>query len=200
MASHHPTIAPPTVLGPDDHGRAISADEFASAEFLAGWRFEREEGRLVVMSPDGPAHIRAANPWRDRLILYKLSHPGVIEEVVTDARVRVTGATDRIGDIGVYLVQDPPAFNVPDQVPDLMFEVLSPGRESGERDRVTKRAEYERLGVREYVIIDRFAGTVTVFTLGADGYRESVLVGDAIYTTPLLPGLAVPLADVLPRG
>jgi len=184
------------ILGPGDHGRAVSAEEFAEAEFVEAWIYEREGGRLVVMAPEGKDHIRASNPWRDRLIAYKLGRPGIIEEVVTQAWVRVAEGLDRIGDIGVYLVRQPPSFNVPDQVPDLMFEIVSPRREDRERDYVQKRADYHRLGVREYVIVDRFTRALTVLTHAPGGFDERVLSAADTYTSPLLPSLAIPLAEV----
>ena len=192
MATQSTTL----ILGPGDHGRAVSAEEFAEAEFVGPHRYERDGGRLVVMAPEGKDHIRASNPWRDRLIAYKLARPGVIEEVVNQAWVRVADGLDRIGDIGVYLVREPPCFDVPDQVPDLMFKVVSPGSEDRERDYVKKRAEYHLLGIREYVIVDRFTRLATVLTHAPDGYDERVLTSADIYTTPLLPGLAIPLAEV----
>ena len=184
------------ILGPGDHGRAVSAEEFAEADFAEPHRYEREGGRLVVMAPEGKDHIRASNPWRDRLIAYKLGRPGIIEEVVTQAWVRVADGSDRIGDIGVYLVRQPPTFDVPDQAPDLMFEIVSPGSEDRERDYVKKRDDYHPLGVREYAIVDRFAKLVTVLSHAPGGYREQVLTVADTYTSPLLPGLAIPLSEV----
>jgi|SRR5579864_142351 len=193
MATHETRL----ILGPADHGRLLSADEYASAEYRAPWKYERVTGRLVVMAPDGRDHILTTNPWRNHLIAYELSHPGVIQEVVTNAWVRVDSGTDRIGDIGVYLVQDPAVFDVPNQVPDLMFETVIPGRESEERDYVHKRAEYHQLGIREYVDVDRFSKQVTVFTHAPHGYDERILTLPDTYTTPLLPGFSIPLADVM---
>ena len=114
------------------------------------------------------------------------------------AWVRVPGGTDRIGDIGVYLVADRPTPKIPDRVPELMFEIVSPGREDRDRDYVEKRADYHRVGVREYVIIDRFEKQVTVLTYTPEGYEEHVLTPGDTYTSPLLPGLEIPLAEVLP--
>jgi Uma2 family endonuclease len=79
-----------------------------------------------------------------------------------------------------------------------MFEIVSPGRESHDRDYVEKRADYYRIGVREYVIIDRFVRRVTVLTHSPGGYEERVLTPPDTYTSPLLPGLVIPLAEVLP--
>ena len=86
-------------------------------------------------------------------------------------------------------------FNVPDQAPDLMFEIVSPGRASHDRDYLEKRADYHRFGIREYVIVDRFKREVLVLTWKEGDYVESVLDENAVYTTPLLPGLSIGLAE-----
>jgi len=85
----------------------------------------------------------------------------------------------------------------PERVPELMFEVVSPDRESRERNYVKKRKEYRQLGVLEYVISDRIRHRVTVYTASPQGYRKRVLGPADVYTSPLLPGLAIPLAGVL---
>lgn len=184
-------------LGKGDHGRPVSAEEFAAADFDEPWTYEREGGRLVVMSPEGTGHIRRSNPWRNRLVVYQHENPGVIEEVVGQAWVRPDGKTDRVGDIGVYLVAKDREFEVPDGPPDLMFEIVSPGKRSRERDYVKKRAEYQKLGIREYVIVDRSPKRVTVLTLEPGGYAERILNEADTYTSPLLPGLAIRLSEVL---
>src|SRR5437764_1126823 len=99
MATHQPIL----VLGPDDHGRAVSAEQFAEAEFVEPWTYERVRGRLIVMAPEGQRHVDGAEPWWKALVGYWLRHPDVIRHVVPGAWVRVDGGTDRIGDIGVYL-------------------------------------------------------------------------------------------------
>jgi Uma2 family endonuclease len=193
MATHQPAL----VLGPDDHGRAVSAEQFAEADFVEPWVYEREGGRLVVMSPEGQRHVDDASPWWRRLFRYMHDHPEVVAEVVPNAWVRVDDGTDRIGDIGIYLVAEGPVPPIPERVPELMFEVVSPGRESRARDYVKKRSDYYRLGVREYVVIDRFTRSVAVFTRGPRSYRKRVLTPGDVYTSPLLPGLAIPLSEVL---
>jgi Uma2 family endonuclease len=184
-------------LGPHDQGRIVSADEFAEAEYAEPWKYERDQGRLIVMPPDGPGHDRCSEPVRDHLGAFRLAHPGLVDEVVSEAWVRVDGGTDRIGDIGVFLAGKRSAFPRPDRVPELMFEIVSPDRESRERDYVHKRREYRQIGVLEYVIVDRIRHRMTVYTAAPRGYHKSILRAGDVYSTPLLPGLAIPLAGIL---
>jgi Uma2 family endonuclease len=186
-------------LGRADHGRSLSADEFAEAFYIEPWKYERVDGKLVVMYPDSEAHDDQTEPWLERLVLYKVAHPEVVQKVVPEAWVLISGLTDRIGDIGVFLWpidgSTPPAR--PARVPELMFEVVSKSRTDRRRDYVEKRAEYHAIGVREYVIIDQFEQKVTVLTFEPDGYAEHVLTRLDAYETPHLPGLRVPISEVL---
>jgi Uma2 family endonuclease len=201
MATHEirPSPSPRIELGPGDAGRAVSAEEFADAVLREPWRYERASGSLVVMAPDGEGHVDAVDPWLERLFAYRANHREVVRRVVPNAWIRVDEGTDRIADIGVYLAEEGDAGSrpIPDRVPELVFEVVSPGRVPHDRDYVEKRAEYERLGVREYVVVDRFRRQVTVFALTPDGYRAEVRTAADAYASPLLPGLAIPLAEVL---
>ena len=186
------------ILGKADHGRVVSADAFYHAEFDEPWTYEREDGRLVVMAPEGTGHVRRSNSWRDRLVHYQYENLGIIEEIVGQAWVRPDGKTDRMGDLGVYLVVEGRDFSVPEGPPDLMIEIVSAGKRARERDHVKKRAEYKKLGIREYVLVDQKPKRMTVLELGPDGYFDRAVLGDDdIYTSPLLPGLAIRLAEVL---
>jgi Uma2 family endonuclease len=197
MATHQIRTGSQLALGPDDAGRPVSAEEFADAVFQEPWRYERENGRLLVMPPDGEDHVDTVDPWLEHLYFYRADHREVVRRIAPNAWIRVDQGTDRIGDIGVYLADNPQAKKIPDRVPDLIFEIVSPGRTSHDRDYITKRAEYERLGVKEYVIIDRFTKQVTVLTLAPDGYHEQVLTAADRYTSPLLPGLEIVVGEVL---
>ena len=78
--------------------------------------------------------------------------------------------------------------------PDIVVEILSSDRR---RDLVRKRQVYAEAGVPEYWIFDPRADTATLLELRDGQYIErAVLTADDTLTTPLLPGLAIPLADV----
>ena len=78
--------------------------------------------------------------------------------------------------------------------PDIVVEILSADRR---RDLVRKRRVYAEAGVPEYWIFDPRADTATLLELRDGVYVErAVLTAADTLTTPLLPGLAIPLADV----
>ncbi len=78
--------------------------------------------------------------------------------------------------------------------PDIVVEILSDDRR---RDLVRKRQLYAQAGVREYWIVDPTDDTVTLLELSNDGYTERAqLTAADTLTTPLLPGLAITLADI----
>lgn len=78
--------------------------------------------------------------------------------------------------------------------PDLVVEVLSPGKANEERDRETKLGLYSRQGVPEYWIADWRAGTVEIYRRADDQLTlAETLTAGAELTSPLLPGFACPI-------
>lgn len=78
--------------------------------------------------------------------------------------------------------------------PDIAVEILSSDRN---RDLVRKRQLYAAAGVQEYWIVDPADDSVTLLELDDGGYVErAALTAADTLTTPLLPGLAIPLADI----
>ena len=80
--------------------------------------------------------------------------------------------------------------------PDLAVEILSPSTRG--RDKRLKRDVYERTGVEEYWLVDPEGEIVEVCRRGAGGFQPSVRYAKPeIVTTPLLPGLEIPLDKIL---
>lgn len=81
--------------------------------------------------------------------------------------------------------------------PDLVIEILS--ETTRRTDEVIKRKQYERFGVSEYWIVDPELETVKVHRLTGQGFQRAAELakesGDTL-TTPLLPGLQLPLAAI----
>ena len=106
-----------------------------------------------------------------------------LQRVVEPDLVVILGGRNDIG--GLIYVEG---------VPDIVVEILSSDRS---HDLVRKRQIYAEAGVREYWILDPRHDTVTLLELRGGVYvaRATLAAGDTL-TTPLLPGLAVPLADI----
>lgn len=81
--------------------------------------------------------------------------------------------------------------------PDLVVEVGSPS--TRRRDETTKRHLYERFGVGEYWVIDPDLDEIKVYRLADRRFERAALLsleqGDVL-TSPLFPGLELPLPDV----
>jgi Uma2 family endonuclease len=81
--------------------------------------------------------------------------------------------------------------------PEIVIEIGSPG--TRKRDETIKRRLYERTGVSEYWIVDPELDVVRVYRRGGDEFDRPLELrtesGDVL-TTPLLPGLDLPLARI----
>ena len=82
-----------------------------------------------------------------------------------------------------------------DGAPDLVIEILSPSNSYHDLER--KRRLYERYGVKEYWITDPETRTILALALNGGEYveRGTYGVGDEL-STPLIPGLVIPVAQV----
>ena len=82
-------------------------------------------------------------------------------------------------------------------VPELVVEIASKG--TRKRDETIKRRLYERVGVSEYWVVDPETDVVHVYRREREGFarpvEQSREEGDVL-TTPLLPGLEMPLARI----
>jgi Uma2 family endonuclease len=84
--------------------------------------------------------------------------------------------------------------------PELVVEVLSLGAANEWRDREAKLALYSRYGVDEYWIVDWRAQTVAIYRRAQDALRlEATLRRDGTLSSPLLPGFALPVAQLFDR-
>lgn len=82
--------------------------------------------------------------------------------------------------------------------PDLVVEILSPGRENEERDRFDKRYLYSKFEVREYWIIDPELRQLEIFRLqGATLEPFATLTGDAKVSSSVLTDLRFAARELL---
>jgi Uma2 family endonuclease len=192
------TIAHPRI-GPADHGRPMTLDEFIDADFEEGWLYELARGVIDVTEVPLPKHGRIVRRLAQLFILYDIEHPGVIDYGAGggECRLRLPGMqSDRHPDQAIYLSPQPQGRDPWRRwVPHIVVEVVSRGGQ--DRDYVEKREEYLRAGVAEYWILDPFKRQMLVLRRVADVWEEQVVTADATYRTDLLPGLEVRPRELL---
>lgn len=180
-------------IGPADHGRRMSLDEFVEAEFEGGWLYELARGVIDATEVPGIHHGRIVGRITELFVVYHLQHPGVINYRAngSECRLRLPGMqSDRHPDQALYLKPPPPGASPWTRwVPEVVVEVVSRGGES--RDYVEKREEYLRVGVTEYWILDPSRREMRVHHRAGDVWEESTVSAESWYRTHLLPGLEV---------
>jgi Uma2 family endonuclease len=81
--------------------------------------------------------------------------------------------------------------------PDLVVEILSKG--TRRLDERIKLEAYERCGVQEYWMFDRFRKGVQVWERTDGGFQQQPFLSAAaedVLTSPFLPGFELPLAEI----
>ena len=190
-------------LGPTDHSRPLTLDDFDSADYEPGFKYEIIDGRLYV-SPEANFPESVLERWLDRkLSRYSEDHPDVINYVAVKSRVFVKSgrkATVPEPDISVYhdlpLDLDYRDIHWRDLNPVLVAEVLVEG--DVEKDLTRNPELYLAVSsIKEYWVLD-----------GRDDPNEPALIQHrrhgkrwvvrtfpygSTFTTKLLPGFSLPI-------
>ena len=186
-------------IGPADHGRRMTLDEFIEAETEDGWLYELARGVVVATEVPGIHHGRIVMRAADMFALFNHHQPGIINYRGggMESRLRLPGMqSDRHPDQAVYLRPPPKGRKIWTRwIPDIVLEIVSEG--SNERDYVEKREEYLRIGVREYWILDPFQRSCLILQRLGDTWQERLVPLDGIYRTELLPGLELRPGELL---
>jgi Uma2 family endonuclease len=183
--------------------RGVTVDQLARYPMDDGNRYELIDGEVHVTTQPHFRHQRiihrlsmALGSWNDASGTGEVqSAPGVIlSEQNAVAPDLVWVRQDRM-----HLFDDTDGkFH---GAPDLVVEVLSQGSANERRDREIKRDLYDRYGVEEYWVVDRFARRVDVYRRQAGALALVAQPGvDAELSSPLLPGFACPVASIFTAG
>lgn len=84
--------------------------------------------------------------------------------------------------------------------PQLVIEVVSPGKKNQDRDYRHKRSQYEARGVEEYWIVDPLADRVTVLVWMNGLYEERAFVGNEQIMSALLETVELTVEVLLRAG
>lgn len=191
-------------LGPADHGRVLSREEFETAHYSGGHCYELIEGKLYVSPAPNAPHDILLTWLEDQLKDYARLHPEVVNYLSTHSRVFVPGEDELTSpepDLAAY--QDFP-FHIPKRQRDwrqlhpiLVAEVLS--EETADKDLVRNVGLYVQVpSIREYWILDPRADAdypdLLVYRRRGQRWQRPIsVVGGSTYTTRLLPGFSLVL-------
>lgn len=187
-----------TRVGPADHGRAMTLEEFDLAEGQEGYRYELSRGIITVSDIPDLEHQAQVAATTQQLVPYQLAHPGAVYRIVEGNSAKILLAdlqSERRPDILLYTSRPRDRENVwANWVPELVVEVVSPS--SRDRDYEQKPQEYLDFGVSEYWIVDYEKREMLVLRRSAGRWVRKVVKEQEVYEPKLLSGLRFALAPV----
>lgn len=185
-------------VGPADHGKRMSLDDFDRAIGREGYVYELNKGVIEVSDVPHPKHLAQLQELRNQLIVYQVANPDAVHTIAgsNEAKLLIGPAqSERHPDISVYLTPPPDLTDVWSLwVPAVVVEVVSPS--SAKRDYDEKPAEYLGFGVAEYWIVDAARQQMTALVRWRAQWKEHVLKPGKKYSTRYLPGFALDLKRV----
>jgi Uma2 family endonuclease len=184
-------------LGPKDHGRPLTYDDYMEAEYEGGYRYELIQGRLYVSPAPNPQHDDAELWLFRKLLKYADENPTRMNKVTNKAEVWVrrgkkpTLPLPDITGFRNYPRERPPGLRWYDLEPILVVEIMAKGSVKKDLNRNVKL--YRRVpSVREYWILDIREGdlkpSLMVFRRRLVGWLKKLIPFSGKYTTRLLPG------------
>ena len=161
-------------------------------------KMELDDGELYIMPRPRPRHQSAQGTLYYYFENHFRSFAEPPAEVYLDVIVALPAESPRLFAPDLTIIMQSGGAIVGDRMvegaPDIVIEILSTNRN---RDLVRKRQVYAEAGIPEHWIFDQLDHTARQLDLQDGRYVErAVLTADDTLTTPLLPGLAIPLADV----
>jgi Uma2 family endonuclease len=190
-------------LGPADHGRRVTLEEFLAGDYAEGYHYEIIDGKLYVSAQPNPPQGLVERWLYRKLDRYADGHPEVINFVYNKTRVFVPERAEVTApepDLAAYhdfpVDADPEDVRWQEATPVLVVEVISP--DDPNKDLVRNRDLYLQVRtIREYWVLDPRPDarqpTMRVHRRHGRRWRIRNLAGGELYTTNLLPGFELRL-------
>ena len=163
-----------------------------------GNRYELFEGELFVSRAPGILHQRVLGNLHAILRAYLEHSP--IGEVLLTPGVIFDDFNSAIPDAVFISNQHMSEIISGERIagaPELVIEIVSPGRENARRDREVKRQVYSKYGVKEYWIADPEMRAVEVYRLRRHALKlVATLIDEDELTTPILPGFKCRISQI----
>ncbi|NJN75208.1 MAG: Uma2 family endonuclease [Synechococcaceae cyanobacterium RL_1_2] len=154
--------------------------------------YELENGELREMPPECDLNQRIAS----FLFAYflQLGIPFYCLRIGLEVAVTGSKASVRVPDLTVLSDESALALEGASRStitldmppPELVIEVVSPGKENIDRDYRYKRSQYQAREIREYWIVDPLTEKITIFTMNEGLYDEAVYGKADEFSTPLM--------------
>jgi hypothetical protein len=185
-------------IGPEDHGRRMSLDDFDRAVARDGYLYELGTGVIEMSEVPKVGHAMQIQEARDQLVAYKLEYPGVIHLLASgnEAKLLIAPAeSERHPDLLIYCHPAPELEHPWSMwVPEIVVEVVS--ESSRKRDYEVKPEEYLQLGIEEYWIIDSARKQMTALLRWRGQWKPLIVKPPKKHSTRFLPGFALDLRRV----
>jgi len=163
-----------------------------------GNRYEVIEGELFVSRAPGLPHQIVSANIVHQFMTYLDNNP--IGRILPTPGLILSQYSSVIPDLVFYSHDRAKEIIANDRLnaaPEIVIEILSPGRENISRDRVAKRQLYAKHGVSEYWIVDSDKRAVEVYRLANLSLELAATLSDNDeITSPSLPGFACPLSKM----
>jgi len=184
-------------IGPEDHGRPMSFEEYQAGDYQQGYHYELIDGRLYV-SPEANLPEDSVETWLlPKVQEYSKKHPEIINYVTNKARVfvpRRRGITAPEPDLAAY--HDFP-LHLPfrqrrwQDVSPILVEILTIGDPS--KDLIRNVELYLLVAsIKEYWLFDTREDPeqplLRVYRRHGKKWRIQEFAFGETYTTSLLPG------------
>jgi len=184
----------------------MTLEEYLNYDDGTDTHYELVNGELVVMPPESDLNQRIAI-----FLLIYFSQQGIPAyrlRVGTEMVVSGSRATTRLPDLMVLSEELATALEGASRStitldmppPELVVEVVSPGKKDIDRDYRYKRSEYAARGIAEYWIVDPIEERVTVLEWVEGLYEERVFQGNERIVSLLLPDLDLTCERVMNAG
>ncbi len=172
--------------------KLLTLEEYLAYDDGTETRYELEDGVLIKMPTESLKNLSLAR--RLLLEIIKFVAP---ELVLWGTEIVISGRTVRVR-IPDLIVHSPESLAALAQAtrstltldmppPDLVIEIVSPGSQNRNRDYRYKHTEYEARAIAEYWIVDPEMQQITVCKWVEGKYEDTILTGDQLITSDVIP-------------
>lgn len=167
--------------------------------------YELENGEIIKMSSESDSNLLIA-----MYLLFAFGQFVSPKLLRTKTEIQTSGsrATVRIPDLMVLTEELAEALRGASRSlvyadmpsPQLVVEVVSPGKKGRDRDYRYKRSEYAARNIPEYWIVDPIVKQVLVLRLVEGLYEDVTFINDQLIQSDIFPQLSLTAAQVLQSG